>query len=127
MSGRVASPEPVEIGAPSLAITKLPVAPPTSRETKIRWMPLTVSSQATHGTLSLAPVKAMSGSTPLRVGSTFRLGSRRCPEAGDARLLPAEAADRRDVSTDRHTRGRDAVAVGLPRPHRPRHEDLVRV
>src|SRR4029077_14728801 len=34
-----------------------------------------LSYQTTHGTPSLAPVNAMSGSTPLRVGSTLRLGS----------------------------------------------------
>src|SRR5262249_10633550 len=33
------------------------------------------SYQTTHGTESFAPVNAMSGSTPLRVLSTFRLGS----------------------------------------------------
>src|SRR5690242_15442162 len=54
MSGRVASPEPVEIGVPPLAITKLPVGPPTSRETNTWCTPLTVSSQATHGVVGLA-------------------------------------------------------------------------
>src|SRR5450755_773089 len=36
---------------------------------------LSFSYQTTHGTLSFAPVKVMSGSIPLRVGSTLRLGS----------------------------------------------------
>src|SRR5437764_9346229 len=34
-----------------------------------------VSYHTTHGTESLAPVKAMSGSIPSRLTSTFRLGS----------------------------------------------------
>src|SRR4051794_36484820 len=34
-----------------------------------------ISYQTTHGTVSLGPVNAMSGSTPLRVGSTLRVGS----------------------------------------------------
>jgi hypothetical protein len=37
--------------------------------------PGSVSYQTTHGTLSSVPVKAMSGSIPLRVVSTLRLGS----------------------------------------------------
>ena len=56
------------------------------------------SYQTTHGTVSFGPVKAMSGSTPSRVGSMFSVGSpvaltgrRVGVQALEADLLPAEA------------------------------------
>ena len=74
---------------------------------------------------SLAPVNAMSGSTPSRVGSMFSDGS--APSTLDADLLEAEAADRRCRRSDVAALGRDGVAVGHARAERLGDEDLVLV
>src|SRR5204862_6329685 len=49
-------------------------------------LPLLISYQTAHGTASLVPVKAMSGSIPSRVGSTLSYGSTRL--AIDERSTP---------------------------------------
>ncbi len=86
-----------------------------------------VSYHTTHGTLSLAPVNAMSGSIPSRLTSTFRLGSAPPgPTRCNADLLEAEPADRGDVTGRvRHAGRGHAVTVGRARPQRLGDEDLV--
>src|SRR5437868_4833584 len=70
---------PVPTGWPPLAITNRAAAPaPTSRATNTLLLfgeAALPSSHTTHGTLSFAPVRAISGSIPSRVGSTFIEGS----------------------------------------------------
>src|SRR5690242_20507825 len=87
MSGRVASPVPVEIGWPPLTSWKRAAAPaPTSRETKILWLEPETSSHTTHGTVGLAGFivpAATRGSSASLVGSKF--SAHACSES---RLAP---------------------------------------
>src|SRR6476660_6933125 len=80
MSGRVASPDPVEIGWPPLTSWKRAAAPaPTSRETKIWWLVPVPSSHTTHGTVGWAGFivpAATRGSSASLVGS--RLSAHAC-------------------------------------------------
>ena len=85
------------------------------------WRPLidvlSFSYHTTHGTLSLAPVNAMSGSTPLRVGSTLRLGSTR---PGPTRGMPVCCQQKPPiagyVAGYGDTRRLDPVAFAVPGP-----------
>ena len=67
-------------------------------------MPLAPSSYHTvHGTVSLGPVKAMSGTSLFRVGSMFSVGSpaaawRRGAQPLEPGLLEAEAVDGRPAA-----------------------------
>src|SRR5215472_8840700 len=56
-----------------VVVSGSPLAANTSSLPASPVVPGCCSYQTTHGTLSLAPVKAMSGSTPSRLTSTFRL------------------------------------------------------
>src|SRR5205085_43731 len=60
-------------------VVPLSLIPLAANTISLAWSPVNrvapSSYQTTHGTESFAPVKAMSGSTPLREGSTLRLGS----------------------------------------------------
>src|SRR5437763_731697 len=91
MSGRLASPVPVEIGAPPLASSKCALAPePTRCETNTCSTPFTSSSHVTHGEVGLAGFivpAATRGFSALPVGVMF---SEHCPSfAADSAHLPS--------------------------------------